>query len=89
MREVTTMKTKAINYILKAIESKADAIGYDIDSHPGYCKVCQIVTDFEYDGTVPTLDQKQFCADTINLLCAGLSLNYHNLLDEAIQKCYA
>ena len=83
------MMTKAINYILKVIERKADAIGYDIDRNPDYCKVCQIVTDFEYDGTIPTIDQKQFCADTLNLLCAGLSLNYHNLLDEAIQKCYA
>ena len=82
------MKTKAINYILKAIERKADAIEYDIDRNPDYCKVCQIVTDFEYDGTVPTLDQKQFCADTIDRLCTGLSLNYHSLLDEAIQKCY-
>lgn len=83
------MKTKAINYILKQIEIKADAIGYDIDANPDYCKVCQIVTDFEYDGIVPTLEQKQFCADTLDLLCAGLSLNYNQLLDEAIQKCYA
>jgi hypothetical protein len=83
------MKTKAINHILKAIKNKADAISYDIDSHPDYRKVCQIVTDFEHDGTVPTLDQKQYCADILDLLCAGLSLNYHSLLDEAIQKCYA
>ena len=83
------MKTKAINHILKQIEIKADAIGYDIDANPDYCKVCQIVTDFEHDGIVPTLEQKQFCADTLDLLCAGLSLNYHKLLDEAIQKYYA
>lgn len=83
------MKTKAINYILKQIEIKADAISYDIDANPDYCKVCQIVTDFEYDGTVPTLDQKQFCAEIIETLCRGLSLNYHGLLDEALQKCYA
>lgn len=82
------MKTKAINYILKQIEIKADAIGYYIDANPDYCKVCQIVTDFEYDSIVPTLEQKQFCAETLDLLCAGLSLNYYGLLDEALKKCY-
>lgn len=82
------MKTKAINYILKQIEIKADTVGYDIDANPDYCKVCQIVTDFEYDGIVPTLEQKQFCAETLDLLCAGLNLNYYGLLDEALKKCY-
>lgn len=82
------MKTKAINYILKAIESKADAIGYDIDRNPDYCKVCQIVTDFEYDGTVPTLDQKQFCAEIMETLCNGLGLQYYQLLDESMKKFY-
>lgn len=82
------MKTKAIDYIIKTIERKADAVGYDIDQDLNYRKMCQIVTDFDYEGKVPTYAEKHFCAEVLELLCDGLGLRYHSLLDEALKKCY-
>ena len=83
------MMVRSINYILKQIERKADTIGYDIDANADYCLVCQIITDFEYDGTIPTMEQRQFCADTLKALCAVVGLNYGCLLTEAMsQKCH-
>lgn len=86
MREVLTMKTKAIDHIIKTIERKADEIGYDIDNNPDYILMCRIVTDFDYDGIVPTYEEKAFCADTLERLCGGLGLQYHALLDEALKN---
>lgn len=82
------MKTKAIDYIIKAIERKADKVGYDIDNNSDYLLVCRIITDYDYDGIVPTFEQKKFCADTLELLCDGLGLQYYNLLDEGMKKYY-
>lgn len=78
------MKTKAIDYIIRRIEEKADAIGYDIDSNPDYLLMCRIITDFDYDGIVPTTEQKMFCAHTLELLCNGLGLQYYTLLDAGL-----
>ena len=78
------MKTRAIDSILKAIENKAIEVGYDIDRNPDYIKMCQIITDFDYDGIVPTFEQKAFCADTLERLCNGLGLNYTILLFKAL-----
>lgn len=78
------MKTKAIDYIIRRIEEKADAIGYDIDNNPDYLLMCRIITDFDYDGIVPTIEQKMFCARTLELLCNGLGLQYYTLLDAGL-----
>ena len=86
MREVLTMKTRAIDRIIRAIERKADEIGYNIDGNPDYILVCRIITDFDYDGIVPTYEQKAFCADTLERLCNGLGLQYCTLLDEALKN---
>lgn len=80
------MKTKAIDYIIKNIERKADEVGYDIDNDLNYRKVCQIVTDFDYEGKVPTYEEKRFCAEVLELLSDGLGLRYHALLDEGLAK---
>ena len=80
------MKATAIDYIIKAIEQKADAIGYDIDNNPDYQQMCQIVTDYDHDGIEPTFEQKVFCADTLERLCWGLDLRYYHLLDTALRK---
>lgn len=82
------MKTKAIDYIIKAIERKADEVGFNIDENANYRRMCQIVTDFDYDGTVPAYKEKVFCAETLQNLCSFLGLQYDVLLDEAIGKCY-
>ena len=77
------MKLRTIDTIIKTIEIKADEIGYAIDCNPDYCKVCQIVTDFDYDGIVPTFEQKVFCAEALEMLCQGLGINYHALIIKA------
>lgn len=78
------MKTKAIDYIIKAIERKADEVHYEIDQNPDYILMCRIITDFDYDGIAPTAEQKLFCADTLARLCLGLGLNYTSLLDQGL-----
>lgn len=82
------MKTKAIDYIIKTIERKADAVGFNIDELANYRRMCQIVTDFDYDGKVPTFEEKAFCAETLQNLCSFFGIQYDVLLDEAIGKCY-
>ena len=77
------MKLRTIDTIIKTIEIKADEVGYAIDRNPDYCQVCQIITDFDYDGIVPTFEQKVFCAETLEMLCKGLGINYHALIIKA------
>lgn len=81
-----SMKTKVIDYIIKAIERKADEVGYAIDANPDYQRVCEIVTDFDELNKVPTFEEKKFCAETLERLCLGLSLRYDMLLALAIYK---
>ena len=80
------MKVKAIDTILKAIEVAADNADWAIDSNAAYCEVCQIVTDFDYNGIVPTFEQKQFCAEMLEMMCRLLDINYLQLLTEALEK---
>ena len=78
------MKTKAIDYIIKTVERKADEVQFNIDENADYRKVCQIVTDFDYDGKIPTFEEKVFCANTLQNLCSFFGLQYDVLLDKAI-----
>lgn len=80
------MKVKAIDAILKAIEIAADDAGWRLDEISVYCEVCQIVTDFDYNGIVPTFEQKQFCAEVLETMCGLLGINYLRLLIEALEK---
>lgn len=80
------MKVKAIDTILKAIEVAADNAGWRLDKISAYCEVCQIVTDFDYNGIEPTFEQKQFCAETLETMCLLLGINYLQLLIEALEK---
>lgn len=36
--------------ILKDIERRADAIGYDLDNDEGYTDVCSVLTEAEFEG---------------------------------------
>lgn len=81
------MKTKAIDFIIKAIERKADEVGYNIDENADYRRMCQIVTDFDYDGKVPTHEEKVFCAELLKDLCTMVGLRYDLLLYKAIGEC--
>lgn len=78
------MKTKAIDFIIKTIECKADEVGYNIDENTDYRRMCQIVTDFDYEGKVPTYEEKVFCAELLEDLCTMVGLRYDLLLDKAI-----
>ena len=80
------MKVKVIDVILKAIEVAADNAGWKLDENSAYCEVCQIVTDFDYNGIIPTFEQKQFCAEMLEVFCALLGINYLQLLIEALEK---
>ena len=82
------MNTTAIDYILKKLEIAADAMQFDIDGLECYRTLCQIVTDYHYDGIKPTAEQKMFVGETLENLCITLRLNYHILLDEAIAKAW-
>ena len=80
------MMIKAIEYMVKAIEIKDDAIDYQIDECTSYRTMCQIITDFEYEGKEPTFAEKEYCANTLKDLCAYLGLNYAFLLEKAIKR---
>ena len=78
------MKTTAIDYILRAIETAADARNYPIEEIADYCAVCQILTNFDHDGTLPTPEQKMFIAETLETMCKCFGIDYGALLHRAI-----
>ena len=80
------MKVKAIDIVMKAIETAADEAAWVIDDNPAYCKVCEIVTLFDEFGIEPTFEQKQFCAETLETMCRLLDINYLRLLTEALAE---
>ena len=86
MKEVRAMKIKAIDYILKVIENHSAEQGFDIDNYEPYLKVCEIVTNFDFNGKEPTYDEKVFCGETIQNLMDMLKLNYMAFLNEALKK---
>ena len=79
------MKVKAIDKVLKTIEIRADEQGFEVDKFAPYIKVCIIVTDLDFFGIQPTFEQKKFCAETLELICDGLGLDYHRVLTDAIE----
>jgi hypothetical protein len=80
------MKIKAIDKILKIIEVCADDQQFALDEFTPYIEVCNIVTDFEFYDIQPTFEQKKFCADTLELICDGLGLDYYKVLMTAIEQ---
>ena len=80
------MNITAIDYILKRIEVAADSIGFVIDNCPTYCESCQIITDYQYEGIVPTYEQRVLIAETLETLCFLLKLDYLALMNEAMAK---
>lgn len=78
------MKLRAIDIVLNAIEDRADQKAFDLDSYEPYVEICRICADFEVFHIDPTVEQKQFCAKTLENLCNGLGLNYDALLTHAL-----
>lgn len=79
------MKVKVIDKVLKTIELRADEQKFALDEFAPYIKVCDIVTDLDFFGIQPTFEQKKFCAETLELMCDGLGLDYHKVLTTAIE----
>lgn len=78
------MKLRAIDIVLNAIEDRADQKAFDLDAYEPYVEICRICADLEVFHIEPTIEQKQFCAETLETLCNGLGLNYHALLTHAL-----
>ena len=80
------MKAPIIDTMLKKLETAADAQGILIDENEDYKAMCQIVTDYVYDGTIPTVEQKQYIAETLRAMYNTLGLNYEQTLTYLIEK---
>lgn len=80
------MKAPIIDTMLKKLETAADAQGILIDENEDYKAMCQIVTDYVYDGTIPTVEQKQYIAETLRAMYNTLGLNYEQTLNYLIEK---
>ena len=72
------IKYELIHKVLRQIEKKADAIGYDIDTM--YKEVHQLLANVEFDGYKPTTaERKQLGAD-LATMCEGLGISYTALI---------
>ena len=80
------MKAPIIDTMLKKLEIAADAQDFPIDASDPYKKMCQIVTDYVYDGIHPTTEQKQFIAETLRAAYTAQGLDYEQTLTELIEK---
>ena len=70
------IKYELIHKVLRQIEKKADAIGYDIDNCKMYKDMHQLLANVEFDGYKPTTaERKQLGAD-LATMCEGLGLSY-------------
>lgn len=80
------MKTTIINRMLKNAEIHADAQGYDIDSNAEYVSLIALLIEIEFDGKVPTFEEKAWASEVLKNLYAGLGLDYasalHTYIDE-------
>lgn len=75
-----TIKYELIHKILRQIEKKADAIGYDIDNCAMYKDMHQLLANVEFDGYKPTTaERKQMGAD-LATMCEGVGLSYLALI---------
>lgn len=80
------MRAPIVDTMLKKLEIAADAQDFPIDASEPYKAMCQIVTDYVYDGIHPTTEQKQFIAETLRAAYTALGLDYEQTLDELIEK---
>lgn len=80
------MRAPIIDSMLRKLEIAADTQDFPIDESKPYKEMCQIVTDYVYDGTLPTAEQKQFIAETLRAMYIALGLNYEQTLTELIEK---
>lgn len=77
------MKVTAIDYVLKAIERKADSIGYAIDDNQHYIAMCAIITDYTFNDWDITIEEKEYVLETLRNLCVVCGLDYKALLLDA------
>ena len=86
-REVLIMKTKAIDYIIEAIEVAASCEDCNLDCFQRFAEVRRIVGNYKNDGINPTYEEKVYCADTLESFCKMFNLNYYCLLERGLEKC--
>jgi hypothetical protein len=74
------IKYELIHKVLRQIEKKADAIGFDIDNCVMYKDMHQLLANIEFDGYKPTTaERKQLGAD-LATMCEGVGLSYSALI---------
>ena len=84
------MKTRIIDYLLKDLETKADAIGYDIDNDERYQQICALLADIDvYHYYIPSYAEKVETDKNLKALYKQLGLSYGDVFKPTAVQYFA
>lgn len=74
------IKYELIHKLLREVEKRADAEGYDIDNTAIYKDVHRLLADIECDGYKPTTAERRQLREDLVTLCEVFNIGYMRLV---------
>jgi hypothetical protein len=82
------MNIAIIDRMMIMVENGCDEIGYDIDQNAEYIALCQMVTDIQVKEKVPTVAEKQWASETLEMFFDALGMSYGRTLFQLLDEFY-
>ena len=83
------MKHRIIDTLLKTLETKADEIGYDIDSDDRYIAINALLAQMDVDSYSPTYAEKAETDANLKALYQQMGLSYAHIFKATAIQYFA
>jgi hypothetical protein len=82
------MNIAIIDRMMIMVENGCDEIGYDIDHNAEYIALCQLLTDVQVNEKIPTVAEKQWASETLEMFFDALGMSYGRTLFQLLDEFY-
>lgn len=82
------MNIAIIDRMMIMVQNGCDEIGYDIDHNAEYIALCQMVTDIQVKDKVPTVAEKQWAGEVLEMFFDALGMSYGRTLFQLVDEFY-
>ena len=82
------MNIAIIDRMIVMVQNGCDEIGYDIDHNAEYIALCQMVTDIQVNEKIPTVAEKQWAGEVLEMFFDALGMSYGRTLFQLVDEFY-
>lgn len=82
------MNIAIIDRMMFMVQNGCDEIGYDIDHNAEYIALCQMVTDIQVHNKIPTVAEKKWASEVLEMFFDALGMSYGRTLFQLVDEFY-